>query len=79
MKKYKPAITKYINVKGYQSQIVLENESQNSLTNIFIKDSSDFLGYFDASEIRSKGYLRIRKHFLDELEIPFVEVGYDQV
>jgi len=79
MKKYKHAITKYKAIKEYQSQVVLENKAQNALTNIFINDSSDFLGYYDASVIRDKGYLRIRRHFLDELKIPFVEVGYDQV
>ena len=79
MKKYRAAVNKYIESEHYVYEVVLENPSNSSKTNIFINDSSDFLGYYSQAEVRDKGYLKMRRHYLEKIEVPFVEIGYDEV
>lgn len=79
LKKYKASITKFKDTGDFVFEIVLENKTNNTVTNIFVNDVSEYLGLFEKETMRTKGHLRLREHYLKATNTPYIEINYDQV
>jgi len=79
MKKYSKLIAKFPKNKDYQYKFDLENKGKNTVAHIFVNSAVDFLDSFSAKDIRPKGYLESRRHFLGLLDAQYIEIGFDKV